>query len=89
VRARLELETNQGRSFDFVATARADRDGCFEIRFPYATSDAPAAVSSATEVEIRSGARMRRVVVPERAVQAGLRVRVPDFVESGELEGDC
>jgi len=89
VRARLELGTNQGRSFNFVATARADRDGCFEIRFPYATSGAPAAVSSATEVEIRSGARIRRVVVPERAVQEGLRVRVLDFVESAELEGDC
>jgi asparagine N-glycosylation enzyme membrane subunit Stt3 len=89
VRARLELRTNQSRAFDFVATTRADRAGCFEIRFPYATSDAPAAVSSGAEVEIQSGGRIRRVVIPERAVQEGLLVRVPDPVEPGELEGDC
>jgi asparagine N-glycosylation enzyme membrane subunit Stt3 len=86
VRARLELRTNQDRSVDFVATTRADAAGCWEIRFPYATSDAPAAVSSGAEVEIRSGDRMRRVVVPERAVQEGLLLRVPDLVEPG---GDC
>jgi hypothetical protein len=89
VRSSLTLRTSQDRSFEFVATARADAAGCFEIVFPYATVDAPPLVAPAPVVEIRSAGRVRREAVPERAVREGLPLRVPDFVESGVEKGDC
>jgi dolichyl-diphosphooligosaccharide--protein glycosyltransferase len=79
VEARLELETNRGRRFEFVATGRADAAGRFGLRFPYATQGSATALRSAAEVELRSGDGVARVVVRERDVREGRRVEVPAF----------
>ncbi len=79
VEARLELETNRGRRFEFVATGRADAGGRFGLRFPYATQGSPTGLRSAVEVELRSGDGVARVSVRERDVRDGRVVEVPAF----------
>jgi hypothetical protein len=79
VEARLGLETNRGRRFEFVATGRADAAGRFGLRFPYATQGSPTGVRSAAEVELRSGDGVARVTVRERDVREGRVVEVPAF----------
>jgi asparagine N-glycosylation enzyme membrane subunit Stt3 len=79
VEARLALETNRGRGFEFVARTRADASGRFALRFPYATEGAPPAVRPASEVELRAGSGVSRTVVREEDVQRGAVVEVPPF----------
>jgi dolichyl-diphosphooligosaccharide--protein glycosyltransferase len=79
VEARLALETNRGRRFEFLAAGRADAAGRFALRFPYATRGSHSAVRSAPEVEVRSGDGVARVPVGEGDVREGRVVPVPAF----------
>jgi asparagine N-glycosylation enzyme membrane subunit Stt3 len=83
VEAHLDLETNQGRRFAFVATAMADEFGRFTLRFPYATQGAPPAVRTADHVELRGAGGSARVVVREADVREGRTVAVPPFAAQG------
>jgi asparagine N-glycosylation enzyme membrane subunit Stt3 len=92
VEARLELETNRGRRFEFVATARSDAAGRFGLRFPYATRGSRTALRSASEVEVRSGDGVARVAVGEGDVREGRVVEVPAFAPAysgARLPGDA
>jgi dolichyl-diphosphooligosaccharide--protein glycosyltransferase len=77
VEARLALETNRGRRFDFLAVGSADAEGRFGLRFPYATRGSRTALRSAAEVEVRSGDGVARIAVGEGDVREGREVRVP------------
>jgi len=82
VEARLEVETNRGRRFEFLATGRADSRGRFSLRFPYATRGSPTGLRSADQVELRSAGGVARVTVGERDVREGRRVEVPAFARA-------
>lgn len=79
VEARLALETNRGRSFEFISTTRADERGRFALRFPYSTQGTPPAVRPAARVELRSAAGAAKLVVREQDVREGRTVAVPPF----------
>ena len=78
VEARLDVETNRGRSFRFVSSTTADPDGSFRLRVPYATGAGPH-VRTASRLELRSGDQLAEVSVTDRDTREGLSVRVPSL----------
>lgn len=79
VEARLAIETNRGRRFEFLSTVRADAQGRFALRFPYPTRGTPPGVRSADRVELRGPGGAARVSVREQDVREGRVLTVPAF----------
>jgi dolichyl-diphosphooligosaccharide--protein glycosyltransferase len=79
VRAELSLVSNTGRSFFWAGTTRADGEGRFEVRVPYATLAANGSVRADGPYLVAAGSGgLRRVHVTEGAVLGGEKVVVPD-----------
>jgi asparagine N-glycosylation enzyme membrane subunit Stt3 len=76
VEASLELRTQRGRSFRFVAHAAADANGRYELVLPYA-SGARGEIESAAHYELKSGGKVAEVPVAEEQVQRGEQVTGP------------
>jgi len=83
LRFELELATNQGRRFTWVATARAAADGRYGLRLPYATRGAPPAVRPAAAYRVQGPGASGELAVEERDVQEGRTVVGPDFAAPG------
>jgi dolichyl-diphosphooligosaccharide--protein glycosyltransferase len=79
VRFELDLETNQGRRFTWLATARAGADGRYGLRLPYATRGAPPAVQSAAAYRVQAAGASGELALDERDVQEGRAVIGPDL----------
>ncbi|MCZ6465173.1 MAG: hypothetical protein O7A09_12625, partial [Proteobacteria bacterium] len=88
VEARLPIETNRGRRFEFVTHTRADDRGHYALAVPYASGasgtsgDAAArggAVRSLDRYAVSAAGRSASVAVSEAAVREGLAVPGPDL----------
>ena len=80
VYAELPLRTNQGRELQYWATTRADGQGRYAFRFPYANRGAPPAVRvHAHYILTCRKADPIRVVVSEEDVRQGREVVAPDL----------
>ncbi len=79
VRASLPYTSNRGRRGRALAGARADEQGRYEIRLPYATRGAPPGVDTAAAWVVQSGDRAVPVPISEAEVQSGSLVEGPSF----------
>jgi asparagine N-glycosylation enzyme membrane subunit Stt3 len=79
VRARLELESRHSGRFEYKAASRVDSAGRYALRLPYSNDGFPSAIQVAPSYRLAVGEQVKRLVVPEVAVQEGLEVRGPDF----------
>lgn len=74
----LRLRSNRLRLFSYSAVARADGEGRFVFRVPYATRGAPASVQAVSAYRLRCAQREVQVAVDESAVLAGSDIPAPD-----------
>jgi dolichyl-diphosphooligosaccharide--protein glycosyltransferase len=79
VRARLELATNRKRSFVYATRVRADADGVYRLRVPYANEGQPGFFELGAEYFVSCGGEEAGVVVTEDDVQAGRSVASPEL----------
>lgn len=77
--ARLGYITNRGRRGEYRGTSRTAADGRYAIRVPYATHGVRSVVRVDPEYRLEAGGEQQRLAVEEEAVQAGVKVRGPDF----------
>jgi len=77
VHARISVRTNRGRQFTYRQQTRADSDGRYAFRLPYA-SRPPTHPEEATW-RLESGGQERSLNVSEAAVGAGRAVAGPNF----------
>jgi len=73
----LPLRTGRPRELVYRARTRADADGRFSLRVPYATVDAPRGVRVDPHYTLRCAGIEAALVVPEAAVRAGDVVAAP------------
>ncbi|MED5199413.1 MAG: hypothetical protein VYB51_06360, partial [Gemmatimonadota bacterium] len=82
VLAQIPVRTNRGRQFTYRQQTRADSDGHYAFRLPYASR--PPTHPEATW-RLESGGEERSFDLSEAAVRAGLAVTGPNFGSRGPL----
>jgi asparagine N-glycosylation enzyme membrane subunit Stt3 len=87
VEASVGLRSNRQREIDYVARTRADAEGRFDLRLPYATDDSPPAVRVAPAYVLRSGGRSGFLRVSDAQVRGGGLVEAPDLRPPAAEEG--
>jgi len=83
VAAELSLVTNTGRRLRYRQHARANAEGYYALRLPYATRGAPPAVRVEGAYRVAADGPAARVPVPEAAVRSGRTLRGPDLATRG------
>jgi dolichyl-diphosphooligosaccharide--protein glycosyltransferase len=80
----LDLRTPHGGRRTWQTRARADAEGHFELRLPYATVGAPpAGFMPEGDYRVRTADGTRALAVPEAAVQTGATLALPDAAADG------
>jgi hypothetical protein len=82
----LDLVSNTGRQFVYRVEARADADGRYSLRLPYATGETQGAVVSGDVYQVFDGERSATMRVTPGAVEEGNEIAPPFFVDP-ESEG--
>ena len=77
VEASVALRTNRGRELAWRTHARADAQGRYALRLPYANRGAPPSVRVATETLLACDGEAAAVVVDEAAVRGGALLEGP------------
>jgi dolichyl-diphosphooligosaccharide--protein glycosyltransferase len=79
VKARISIETQTGRRFDFVSSTRTDAAGRYELRLPYANTSVPGYVRTGSYYELSAEGVVTRLRVEEAAVLHGREMPGPDL----------
>jgi dolichyl-diphosphooligosaccharide--protein glycosyltransferase len=82
LRLELPLRTNRNRKILYRASTRADSDGRFAFRVPYANRGGPDSIEVAALYELTCGPERAGVAVDETQVRRGARVGGPDLCSS-------
>jgi dolichyl-diphosphooligosaccharide--protein glycosyltransferase len=77
VAASVRLTSNRGRSFEWRAQAKADAQGRWSLRVPYANAGGPPAVRVGPHYELACRSERAQLVVPEAAVRSGAALEAP------------
>ena len=88
IMARLAVTSLSYPPFHYVATARADNSGRYELVLPYSSKSPSSIVEVAEAYEIGIGKIKTNLRVPEKAVTKGLFVAGPNFQSERKTDGD-
>jgi asparagine N-glycosylation enzyme membrane subunit Stt3 len=79
VKAELDLETNLGREFVYVAVTESDATGRYRLRLAYATRGDTGGIQVAERYRIRAGDAGAEIEIEEEAVLQGTTIEGPSF----------
>jgi asparagine N-glycosylation enzyme membrane subunit Stt3 len=73
----IPLKTNRNRAFEYRTEIRADDEGRYRVRLPYANRGGPKSVRATKPYRFSCGDKSRFLSVKERSVQRGRTLRGP------------